>query len=68
MKKNLILEICQNHNGSDNLLKEMVHAASETGAKYLKIQDIHSTELTSRPRFEKGKIVNFSTSFKFKVK
>lgn len=58
MKKNLILEICQNHNGSDNLLKEMVHAASETGAKYLKIQDIHSTELTSRPRFEKGKIVN----------
>ena len=40
MKKNLILEICQNHNGSEKLLKEMIHAASETGAKYVKIQDI----------------------------
>ena len=58
MKKNLILEICQNHNGSDNLLKEMIHAASETGAKYIKIQDINSSELTHRPRFEKGKVIN----------
>lgn len=58
MKKNLILEICQNHNGSESLLKEMIHAASETGAKYIKIQDIKSSELTFRPRFEKGKIIN----------
>lgn len=58
MKKNLILEICQNHNGSENLLKEMIHAASETGAKYIKIQDINSSELTFRPRFEKGEIIN----------
>ena len=36
MKKNLILEICQNHNGSESLLKEMIHAASETGAKFVK--------------------------------
>tara|TARA_Y100001970_G_C14223365_1_gene854020 strand:+ start:1727 stop:2683 length:957 start_codon:yes stop_codon:yes gene_type:complete len=58
MKKNLILEICQNHNGSESLLKEMIHAASETGAKYVKIQDINSNELTFRPRFEKGEIIN----------
>jgi len=57
MKKKLILEICQNHNGSNNLLKEMIHAASETGAKFVKIQDIKSSELTYRPRFEKGKIL-----------
>ena len=56
MKNKLILEICQNHNGSESLLKEMVHAASETGAQFVKIQDIHSDELTYRPRFEKGKI------------
>ena len=58
MKKKLILEICQNHNGSESLLKEMIHAASETGAKYIKIQDIKSSELTYRPRFEKGKVIN----------
>jgi N,N'-diacetyllegionaminate synthase len=51
----LILEICQNHRGSITLLEEMIHAASETGAKFLKIQDIHSSELTKRDRFEKGK-------------
>lgn len=55
--KNLILEICQNHNGSQSLLKEMIHAASETGAKYVKIQDIHSNELTNRSRFNTGKII-----------
>jgi|TARA_B110000027_G_C16095975_1_gene290808 sialic acid synthase SpsE len=58
MQKKLILEICQNHNGSSKLLKEMVHAASETGAKYVKIQDINSKELTKRLRFESGKIKN----------
>ena len=58
MHKKLILEICQNHNGSLKLLKEMVHAASETGAKYVKIQDINSKELTKRARFESGKIKN----------
>ena len=51
----LILEICQNHKGSITLLEEMIHAASETGAKFLKIQDIHSSELVKRDRFEKGK-------------
>lgn len=52
----LILEICQNHKGSLTLLEEMVHSASDIGAKYLKIQDIHSSELTHRKKFDKGKI------------
>ena len=54
----LILEICQNHKGSIKLLEEMIHAASEQGAKYLKIQDIHSTELTHRKKFDLGKKIN----------
>ena len=54
MKTKLILEICQNHSGSKNLLKEMVHAAKEANAEYVKIQDIKSEELTYRPMFEKG--------------
>jgi len=58
MKKNLILEICQNHLGSKRLLEEMIHAASESGVKHLKIQDIHSSELTKRERFEKGLVKN----------
>jgi len=73
MKKNLILEICQNHNGSDSLLKEMIHAASETGAKFVKIQDIHSAELTNRPKFDKGiskngKILTLKRPFKDEYK
>ena len=73
MKKNLILEICQNHNGSENLLKEMIHAASETGAKFVKIQDIHSAELTNRPKFDKGiskngKILTLKRPFKDEYK
>ena len=52
-EKNLILEICQNHNGSRAYLKDD-HAASETGAKFVKIQDIHSRELTNRSKFDKG--------------
>ena len=56
MNSKLILEICQNHNGSKELLEEMIHAASESGANYLKIQDIKSKELTKRKRFEKGKL------------
>ena len=57
----LILEICQNHRGSITLLEEMIHAASETGAKFLKIQDIHSSELTKRDRFEKGKKIKIKS-------
>ena len=49
----LIAELCQNHCGSITLMKEMVHAASEAGVKYIKIQDIHSSELIKRLRFDR---------------
>jgi sialic acid synthase SpsE len=55
---NLIAELCQNHNGSVSLLKEMIIAAKESGIKYLKIQDIKSEDLTHRIRFDKGLIKN----------
>ena len=52
----IIAELCQNHNGDIKILEEMVHAAAESGADYAKIQSMHSTELTHRPRFDEGLI------------
>jgi sialic acid synthase SpsE len=50
----LVAECCQNHNGSRETLKRMIHAAAEAGADYVKTQALHSWELTYRPRFEEG--------------
>ena len=50
----IIAECCQNHNGSREILKQMVHAAAESGADYAKIQALRSTELSRRERFEDG--------------
>ena len=52
----LIAELCQNHNGDEKIVEEMVHAAAESGADYAKIQSIDSNELTYRERFENGLI------------
>ena len=52
----IIAELCQNHNGDIKILQEMVHAASEAGAEYAKIQSMHSSELTHRERFDNGLI------------
>lgn len=54
MKPILIAECCQNHNGSRETLKRMIHAAAESGADYVKIQAIRSKEITFRQRFEEG--------------
>ena len=53
-----IAELCQNHNGDFELLKEMTYAAKESGADYAKIQTIFANMVSFRERFEKGKIVN----------
>ena len=38
----IIAELCQNHNGDEKIMQEMVHSASEAGAEYAKInQCIH---------------------------
>ena len=55
MKPILIAECCQNHNGDSHILKDMIHAAAENGADYVKIQAIRSRELTHRPRFDEGR-------------
>ena len=55
---NIIAEFCQNHNGDFGLLKEMVHAAKESGATHGKIQTIFSDDLTFRERFEDGEIID----------
>ena len=54
MKSILIAECCQNHNGSRELLKRMIHEAAAAGADYVKIQALNSTEVTHRPRFDEG--------------
>jgi N,N'-diacetyllegionaminate synthase len=55
MKKPIIIaECCQNHNGDINVLKQMVYEAAESGADYVKIQAIRSSELVFRDRFENG--------------
>lgn len=50
----VIAEACQNYNGDLGILKEMIHAAKEAGAEFIKIQSIYSNELTKRNRFENG--------------
>ena len=54
----LIAELCQNHNGNEDILFKMVDAAAEAGATHIKIQHIYSKNLTYRPEFENGLNIN----------
>ena len=50
----IIAELCQNHNGDRIILDEMISAAAEAKADYVKIQSMRSKDLVYRERFEKG--------------
>lgn len=50
----IIAECCQNHNGSQEILRRMIHLGAENGADYVKIQAIRSKDITYRERFEEG--------------
>ncbi|HEY4501848.1 MAG TPA: N-acetylneuraminate synthase family protein [Candidatus Paceibacterota bacterium] len=52
----IIVELCQNHNGSRDVLRKMIGAAAENGADIVKIQSIWSSDLTERPQFEEGEV------------
>ncbi|MDC0142798.1 N-acetylneuraminate synthase family protein [Candidatus Pelagibacter sp.] len=52
----IIAELCQNHNGDLKILEEMVHSAYESGADIIKVQSMHSDELSHRERFDTGLI------------
>jgi N,N'-diacetyllegionaminate synthase len=52
----IVAEVCQNHKGEKGLLGEMIHAAAENGAYYIKMQSIFSEDLTPRGRFEYGEM------------
>jgi N,N'-diacetyllegionaminate synthase len=54
MRPVIIAECCQNHNGDKEILKDMIHAAADNGADYVKIQAIRSSELSHRSRFDEG--------------
>jgi len=49
----LIAELCQNHQGNRDVLRDMVQAAADAGADYAKIQALYSADLTHRDRFER---------------
>ena len=53
-KKSVIAELCQNHNGEQSLLDELVSAASDAGADYVKMQFVLSKSLSRRGRFDSG--------------
>ena len=48
----LIAELCQNHNGDINILKDMVVRSAESGADIVKIQSIKANSLTKRDEYE----------------
>ncbi len=50
----IIAELCQNHNGKINILKEMISSASRAGASHIKIQHIRPEILNFRPKHENG--------------
>ncbi len=54
----IIAEFCQNHNGDYKLLSQMVKTAAKCGATHAKIQSISPKNLTFRPEFEEGVIVD----------
>ena len=54
----VIAECCQNHKGDLAILKDMIWAAAEAGADYVKIQSMLADDLTCRERFEEGIIEN----------
>ena len=56
MKPLIIAECCQNHTGDIEILKQQIHAAAQSGADYVKLQAIRSSELTHRERFDEGEI------------
>lgn len=50
----VIAELCQNHNGNFDIVKEMVDVAAEAGATHIKLQTIYAENLAYRPIFENG--------------
>jgi N,N'-diacetyllegionaminate synthase len=57
----IIAELCQNHNGSFDLVRSMVDAAAGAGATHVKIQTIYADTLVFRPQFEQGHVVDGKT-------
>lgn len=49
-----IAELCQNHNGNEKNLNNMLERCAKSGADYIKLQYIFSKNLTFRPIFETG--------------
>ena len=57
----IIAECCQNHNGDKSILKDMIWQAAESGADIVKMQSIHTDDLTHREQFDDGIVENGKT-------
>jgi len=55
----IIAEFCQNHNGDEVILNEMISMASDGGATHAKIQTIFANDLSFRAQFEEGEVDSF---------
>lgn len=60
-KVTIIAECCQNHKGDARILKDMIWAAAEAGADYVKIQSMRADDLAFREQFEEGVVQNEKT-------
>ena len=54
-------EFCQNHNGSRDIMAQMVEEAKQAGATYTKATKYFRENLTFRPQFENGLFRNNET-------
>ena len=53
----LIAELCQNHNGDYEILKDMVYAAKENGATHVKTQHIFQICYPLEVDLKKGHLI-----------
>lgn len=60
MTVKIIAELCQNHNGNQDLLWKLMEASKNNGATHAKIQNLYSFELTKRMEFEVQRDDRFS--------
>lgn len=52
----IIVEVCQNHNGDRQVLRDLIHAAAQSGADIIKGQIIFSDDVAPRERFDEGHV------------
>ena len=63
----IITELCQNHNGDINIVKDMVEQSKLGGADICKIQSIKADSLTNRSEYETFRTTLFPYTTLFRL-